>query len=232
MGRILAFDARGDAFAIAAGQYRRTRLYPELSAGNATLEMLEGQGVTQATLRAALAPGPPGLLTGSGHGRAGALFGDAFDLVLNVDRFRRHVPELPGSIVHLLACKSARELGRALVAAGAAAFIGYDSDFYYDERCPELFFACDAEIVRGLANGLGVGAALTRARASFAAAIERLRREGKPYAAAMLQFNLNHLCGPDRDAAFGDPGAVLATIPRDEISEERERTRPTRGSRP
>ncbi len=208
--RVLTFDSRCDAFASAAGDYRRRVLYPDLVSTGARLISLAGPGATRAGVLDALASPQLSLFTGSGHGRSGAFFGDLFELVFNADPFDRCVPRTArGVVVHLLACKTARELGRAFVAGGTAAFVGYDSDFYYDEACPEIFFACDAVIDRALVAGLPVGAALAEARRAFAASIADLRRAGEPHAAAMLQFNLNHLCGPDRDPAFGDPKAVL-----------------------
>lgn len=189
-GRIVVGDARWDEFARAARAWRRERLYPQL----AEVDLLDEACLSRTALQVALGREQPRALSLSGHGRADALFGDAFELLLSADPQRPRLPaELRGVVVHLLACKCAQRLGPALVAAGAAAFIGYDDDFLYDVDAPEDFFECDAEIVRALASGLAAEDAVERARRRGARAVARLRAEAEPYRAAMLQFNLEHL---------------------------------------
>lgn len=208
--RIVTFDARWDAFSRAAREYRRGVLYPSLAAAGAQLEPVAGDLLDRTALTA-LGDKPCSLLTGSGHGRAAALFGDEFALVLNADPLDRRIPAaaLQGAVVHLLACHTACLLGPALVAAGTAAFLGYDDEFRFDPACPEVAFACDAEIDRALVAGLSAGGAAARARAAFTRAAADARSRGDKELAAMLEFDRDHLRGPDDDSALGDAGSVL-----------------------
>ncbi len=114
--------------------------------------------------------------------------------------------EVRGKIAHFLTCYSALQLGPDFVKNGCVAYIGYDDQFVFDPGSADVFFECDGEIDRALADGLTVGDALARSKAMFAQRIEQL---GDTLAASQLAFNLAHLCSPVDNPKWGDAQARL-----------------------
>lgn len=196
-GVVLA-EARWDSFSRTAGACRRALLDPRLPAPRRIATERLSRAALQSVLGSAPTADPPsgGLLSLAGHGRSETFFGDAFETLLSADPIRpRLPPELRGWTVHLLACRCARRLGPALVAAGARGFVGYAGDFVFDPAAPESAFALDTELVLALAAGLPPAAAIAHARAwSAHAAVEECRR-GEFQRAGLLAFNAEQLRG-------------------------------------
>jgi hypothetical protein len=75
-----------------------------------------------------------------------------------------------------------------------------------------LFFECDGEIDRALAEGTNALDAARRALDKYDASISSLRASGDEaslYAAAMLEKNRDMLCSPHTGGEYGDPSAKI-----------------------
>lgn len=153
------------------------------------------------------------LLSLFSHGSAGTLEG-CTKAPLYVEAECATYPEVPGAVIHLLACESLLELAPALVAAGADAVIGYsepfalvytpaDADEIAQGRLPASIasaLACDNQVLLALAGGESVASAVEAAK-SWAAS------EGERLAAAATQVRLTE----DGLRAFAARQANLAT---------------------
>jgi hypothetical protein len=101
-------------------------------------------------------------------------------------------------------------LGPDFVAKGCTAYFGDDENFTFQTAYSDVFFACDAEIDRGLADGLNAAAVYERVLSVFNQEIAKLRSAGKLYVAATLEFDRDHWrCPSSGGPPWGDPAAKL-----------------------
>ena len=101
------------------------------------------------------------------------------------------------------------KLGADLVEKGCKAFFGYDEEFSFSRKYGDLFIECDAEIDIAIAEGNTASQAYIRAIQLYNKYIKEFDEKGLATQVALLQYNRDHLCAPDRDARWGDPNAKL-----------------------
>jgi hypothetical protein len=152
-----------------------------------------------------------GYLTGVGHGFYTTFTGHFYDPIFEVGNFSS--AEARGKIVHLLSCKTARDLGPDFVRNGCLAYFGYDEDFAFSTADQDVFFECDSEIDRAFADGLTAEEVYDRVKALFTQRVAQFRAQGKQLEAATLELNLDRLrcpSSPPGANAWGDPKAKLS----------------------
>jgi len=67
------------------------------------------------------------VVIGVGHGEPGRFYGDRNQLLLDVSS----IPDVRGKVIVLVSCQTARQLGPALIAAGAGSYIGFLEDLVW-----------------------------------------------------------------------------------------------------
>lgn len=152
-------------------------------------------------------------ISGSGHGVYDAFKGYQDTIIWHE---ATPLPRLKGVIVHLLSCQAARQLGKAMVDAGARAFWGYQENFrflrkksppadrYTDTSAkPAIFMDCliDIGILRGKTPSQ-----------IYQDVIDHVNKETSnlgpfDFNRAVLNHNLRHLVCPA--VHWGDRNATL-----------------------
>ena len=147
-----------------------------------------------------------------------------------VDELRQspsETPEVPGAVIHLLACSTMPDLGQALVAAGAQAVVGYSAPFSFvddaDKHSATLASSttsaleCDAQILYALALGKNIDEAVAASKAweqeektRLIQTAERMRSDAPPFLSlvwrlAVMTNNSANL------AVAGDHAATVTT---------------------
>ena len=206
--RVVTIDSTHEAVVELCRDFRLAQVFPELTGEGLTLQRFDGPQATRASVAPALAAADVNFVTASGHGVEHRFTGQDGLSLLEVGQYAPG--EAEGKIVHLLACLTGQQLGADLVANGCTAFFGYDVVFVFPLGQPELFLECDAEIDRALAAGKTSDEAYREAFNAFTLRIEQLMALGKPYLAAALAFNRDHVCAPSVDARFGSRSARVA----------------------
>jgi hypothetical protein len=118
--------------------------------------------------------------------------------------------EVVGTIVHFLACETARELGPDFVRNGCRAFFGHDAIFSYLPQWAATFAECDAAIDLALSSGASAAEAFRQAIERFNDHIHTFQLLGSEYTAAILEVNRDLLRSPSTNICYGDPNATLA----------------------
>ncbi len=212
----LAIDSNWDVNTASASSYRRANVHSYLNGRNITVKELSGSNANAIDAKAAAATPGVVYITGVSHGRNDAFTGQDEDPIFDTRPYDASV--FGGKIVHFLACNTAYLLGPSLVRDGATAFFGYVGAFAWPDShttdYAELFFDCDADIDRGLADGMTAGAAAQKALAKFDATIAKLRsgNSASIYAASVLQTNRDMLRTPLHGRAFGNKDATLTPL--------------------
>lgn len=206
MTRAVCIDSDDEVVTGICTAYRDQHIYP-LLAPQLGMTRLTGAGATRAALSRELSAGGVALITGSGHGFSNRFTGQHREAVLQIGQYAPI--EVAGSIVHLLACETGQALGANLVANGCHAFFGYDETFVFPVEVAPLFLEADSQIDLTLAAGRTAQEAYDAAVRMFNRHIRRLLVLGKPFLAAVLARNRDHLCAPTKDPKWGNPHASL-----------------------
>jgi|SRR5450631_962009 len=213
--RTVAVDSTWDDSTQIASAFRRTHVHPYLATKGLKVNELTGQSADRAHATVAVKSPAITYVTGVSHGRNDAFTGDNNLPVFDTEAYP---PEMfRGKIVHFLACNTAYLLGRTLVKqAEAGAFFGYVGPFAWPsdaaDKSAAIFFDCDGEIDRALADGATAAEAGQRAIAKFDQQIAALRALGDAnslHTAAMLECNRDKLRSPCNGAEYGSRNATL-----------------------
>lgn len=197
MSSFLAIDSYGGNDIAPMSQYYEANVYPYLESKGLNKSPLFGPLARAAYVGPAAADPIVSLLVGVGHGTYTSFLGFQEEAVFSVGAYSPN--QVESKIVHFLSCETAQKLGPDFVGNGCVAYVGYDENFTFDPNNGNIFFQCDAEFVLGLADGLTVGNAVTRAKNAYAQAISNLMTQGTPNSietAQWLQYNLLHLRSP------------------------------------
>lgn len=207
--QVVAMDSDYDEITASARRYRDAEIYPQLEAEGFELVHRQGRMARRHWIVRSATQSGTRFLTGVGHGQPDTFTGDMGMPVFEVEGYPQGA--VHGRVVHLLSCQTAIELGPAMVEDGCLAFFGYDRNFiaYTDERFADIFWECDGEIDRALAEGNSAGEAYRRAFELYDAYSEALRDAGHDAVAAALEFDRDHLMAPSVDPMFGDTDARL-----------------------
>lgn len=206
-GNVLAIDSDFDNATRMGRSYRDRELYPYLSGRGCQLVSCQGNLAKRTYVSTeAMKPGIV-LISGLGHGNARTFTGQGLDAIWEVGNYLSS--EVDGKIIHLLSCKTAIELGPDMVAQGARAFFGYNEDFIFYFRRADVFFECDSQIDKLVANGQQAGNVYHNVIALFEERIDDLIEMGDDGAANALLEDRNSLCGPGLHSMYGDPAAKL-----------------------
>jgi hypothetical protein len=208
MSAFLAIDSYDGDEIGAISAYLENSVYPYLQSRGFTMQSFFGPLARPEYVGpAASGPGIT-LLTGGGHGNYDAFLGFHSQPVFAVGAYSP--AEVSGKIAHFLSCENGKQLGPDFVTNGCLAYIGYDENFVFDPADADRFFNCDAEFLRGLADGLTVGQAVEKTRNLFTQTIDDLTAQGSTDAANLLAYNLAHLRSPLDGAQWGSPDAKLS----------------------
>jgi hypothetical protein len=190
--------------------YLEANVYPYLQSKGFTMAPCFGP-LARPHYVASAATGPDvKLLTGAGHGTYTSFTGFQGEPVYAIGSYAAE--QVRGRIAHFLSCENAKELGPDFVTNGCLAYIGYDENFTFDSVFGDIFFKCDSEITRGLADGLTVGEAVTRAKDLYTKTIAALMAQNtveSAEAAHRLQYNLLHLRSPLDGPRWGSTEAKV-----------------------
>jgi hypothetical protein len=120
--------------------------------------------------------------------------------------------EAQGKIIHLMSCLTARQLGPDLIDKGGRAYFGYEESFVFmhtlgvsdplNDSIADVFFQCDSEIDRLIADGLAAGEVYDGAKALF-------RDKQEYYLAIDSDVAMTLLQDHDALKIFGDLEALL-----------------------
>jgi hypothetical protein len=204
---VIGIDADFEPITKAASDYRQTNVYPYLEQKGFTVQHLQGSMARRTYVAPAARQANVYFITGLGHGSVESFTGDFYDPVFSVGNYSPE--ESGGKIVHFLSCETARSLGPDFTRHGCRAYFGYDENFSFQPDTADLFFDCDAEIDRAIADGLSAAEVIQRVRGVFDKHIAELRAQGSNYKAATLEFDRDHLRSPADGNQWGDSSARL-----------------------
>ena len=206
-GNILVIDSDFEGATRAGRNYRDQNVYPYLSGRGFKVIRCQGNLAKRVHVFAEVMKPGIVLVSGLGHGDARTFTGQGLDPIFEMGNYTSS--EVNGKIIHLLSCKTAIELGSDMVAQGARAFFGYNEDFIFYFRRADVFFECDSEIDKLIANGEQAGNVYHKAIALFEERIDDLVEMGDDAAANALLDDRNSLCGPGLHSMYGDPTAKV-----------------------
>jgi len=204
---VIAIDADFEPITKSACDYRQKNVYPYLESKGFTVQHLQGSMARRNYVAPAVRQSNVQYISGLGHGSDGSFTGDFYDPIFSIGNYSPE--ESTGKIVHFLSCETARSLGPDFTLHGCRAYFGYDENFSFQPDTADLFFDCDAEIDRAIADGLEAAAVIERVRAVFDKHIAELRAQGSNYKAATLEFDRDHLRSPVDGKQWGDVSAKL-----------------------
>jgi hypothetical protein len=207
MSTFIAIDSSYATDIQAASSYREAKIYPYLQSKGFNLSPFFGPLARRGFVAPVAASPGVSLLTGAGHGTYSSFLGFNLEPIYAISGYA--AAEVSGKIAHFLSCENAFQLGPDFVRNGCVAYVGYDENFAFDPDFADLFFNCDGEIDRGLADGLSVGDAVGRSKNLFAQTIADLNASGNTRAASILTVNLTHLRSPLDGPQWGDSDAKL-----------------------
>jgi hypothetical protein len=206
---VLAIDSNWDTITKVAFNHRQAHVYPYLESKGFSIERCQGSLARRFYVADEAKKSNVTFITGVGHGLYNLYTGD-HGVVNVIFQIGRYFPEeASNKIVHFLSCQTARDLGPDFVMNGCRAFLGYDENFTFFMAEADIFFECDSEIDRAIADGATVEQAHQRAVQKFNKAIAEMLAKGKPYVAAVLEFDRDHLQSPATHSRWGDRNASL-----------------------
>jgi hypothetical protein len=204
---VITIDSNFEPITKAGCDYRQKNVYPYLKGKGFTVQHLQGSMARRNYVAPAVRQANVQYISGLGHGSYESFTGDFYDPVFSVGNYSPE--ESTGKIVHFLSCETARSLGPDFTLHGCRAYFGYDENFSFQPDTADIFFDCDGEIDRAIADGLDAGAVIERVRAVFDKHIAELRAQGSNYKAATLEFDRDHLRSPADGKQWGDASAKL-----------------------
>ncbi|WP_431113332.1 LamG-like jellyroll fold domain-containing protein [Variovorax paradoxus] len=226
-GKLLLIDAdvAEDPATQRTYQQRSEYLYPAVTAStfNKVQSRLFQSQMKREPVKTALQSFDSGYVSASGHGMAYYLLGwyvsgtdGPLEEVIGTSGAAKFTPAEPkGKIIHFFACNcgymgtSSPGLGRALVAAGAVAFFGYNEPYAISTKFTKAFCAPDIEIDLQMIKGKTCAEAYSASIAKYDRTIKNLREQGETDAAAALERNRNALVSPSTDPVYGRSDARL-----------------------
>ncbi|HEY9702504.1 MAG TPA: hypothetical protein V6C58_08665 [Allocoleopsis sp.] len=226
----LGVDSSYDEITTLAYNYRQTHVYPYLQEKGFLIARCQGKLARRPYVVLALKQhNNIKYITGNGHGSADAFTGEQFAPIFWLENY--HPSEVTGKIIHLLSCKTAIELGADMVSNGCLAFFGYNEDFVIEPATSDVFFECDSEIDRAIADGLNMADVYQRVKTLYEKRIKEYKDKwsesllGKDILQtkilkntfSLLQINLNHLCCPFIDSRWGDTNISINSEYNQEI---------------
>ena len=203
---ILAIDSAWDPATKTVAEYRKKKLYPYFSKQGLKLTRLAGRLAMRILFRVRAQRKAVLFITGMGHGSERVFTGHDCKTLLEVGNYAAQ--EVENKIIHLLSCKTGAELGPDTVKNGAIAFFGYAEDFIFVEGREGVFFECDCEIDRAIAEGLTVAEVHDRVVARFEYEIDVLAAQDD-LISGRLNANLQCLRSPVTSKLFGRRNAKL-----------------------
>jgi len=137
----------------------------------------------------------PKLIFGFGHGMPYAFTGDNANEMIFWSIW--DLSYLEGSIIYLLSCHTAADLGKRMVNKGAAGFAGYLNEWHYlgttwgdpmKTTLGKTFFESGTELAKGLIDGLSLKDAVDRAINKYNSWIEYWEESGNPFASEVIKW--------------------------------------------
>jgi hypothetical protein len=213
--KVVAVDSTWDENTSAATQYRVSNVYDYLNQNGYPVDALAGEDANQQKAEQEAKTDGIVYITGVSHGGSDRFTGDQDRPVFETGNY--DPAAVRGKMIHFLSCNTALFLGRNLInPGGAVAFFGYNGPFAWPDeggtQYSDIFFSCDAEIDRALADGKTASQAASQAIQGFNDQIAILKGRGDDSslrAAAMLEKNRDLLRSPYHGPEYGDANATL-----------------------
>lgn len=204
---------------------------------------LRGSDANPDKINAAIAEIDPALFTGLGHGNECVFTVECQTLYMSVKSGSHskctrdiNLDKMRGRVVHLVSCVTAVELGPALIANGARAYIGYRDSFWFftgttpcGGRDVQSVFLAEFQVEASLMAGLSVGQAYRDSQArndqeveywttgegrnhQYAAELARILRINKGIQTLLGDADAT-VCTPTLSLSFGLTELALGMLP-------------------
>ena len=174
--KVIAIDSISDDLTFRVYRYRMRNLYTDLEKEGTIIEYCPTGQSLENTLNTS-GDWPVYFLTGSGHGNPDTYF-QSGDTNLFCRTNLSSVPSLNGSIVKLLSCECAQDLGRILVEEkGVVVFIGYNRIFWANLNILDDLLEFDLVIDRMVLNGLPPKEIYRKVQEKYNQAISNLKNK-------------------------------------------------------
>jgi len=193
-----------------AATYRKRHVIPCFPSKRIRPIVLTGVNDTRPNFAAACRRRWVVYISGVGHGSPTVYTGYRHSRLWEACRY--DPLEVKGKIIHLLSCKTARELGPDLVKKGACAYFGYFENFTITWNHPNVFWKCDSSIDLALCRGLNATQAAKVALRVYNAWIRRMRSIHGP-TATWLTWDRDALRSPLHGRQYGDNKCTLRRLP-------------------
>jgi hypothetical protein len=204
---VVAIDSNHDPATTAAFNYRQQNVYPYLEEKGFVIERCQGKLARRIYVASAARQPNVEYLTGVGHGSYDTFTGDYNNPIFTVGNYSPE--ECKDKIIHFLSCQTAAILGVDFVKHDCRAFFGYDIDFVFITKNADVFFECDSEIDRALAEGLTAEEVYDRVYTLYTNRAEESFEQGDLNTFKFLEVDRDHLCAPSVDKRWGKPEAKL-----------------------
>jgi len=207
--KIIAIDSNWESITEAAYDYRQANVYKHFKIRGFKIVRAQGSNADETYVEAQLTSRKGKkivYITGVGHGNYDRYTGHNGDVVFQVGDNRKLVNN---RVVHLLSCRTARDLGPDFVNDGCKAFFGYTENFSFYWGFEDIFFRCDSEIDKRFAYGATANIVYNKTKNIYEEAVDALIDEGHFYVAAVLQEDLDILRCPSIHANYGDKNARI-----------------------
>ena len=206
--KIVAIDSNYEPVTKAAYEFRQEYVYPKFTIQNYKIIRNQGISANRTSVKDNLMCYKDiKYITGVGHGNYNLYTGHRGNIVFKIGDYL--TKEVKGRVIHLLSCRTARDLGPDFVEKGCLAFFGYTENFTFYWGYEEIFFRCDSEIDVAFASGSNAKKVYENTKKIYEDAIDELNDGGHYYIAAILQEDLDILKCPSIGSEWGNETAII-----------------------
>ncbi len=206
--KIVAIDSNWDSITKTLYEFRQRYVYPEFKTRKYKIIRNQGKKANRTSVKDNLMCFKNiRYITGVGHGDYNLYTGHNADIVFEIGAYLPK--EVNGRVIHLLSCRTARDLGPDFVKKGCTAFFGYTENFTLYPGFEEIFCRCDSEIDLAFVTGSNAKKVYENTRLIYEDAIDALNDGGYYYQAAILQEDLDILRCPSIGSEWGNETAII-----------------------
>ncbi len=206
--KIAAIDSNWEPATKAAFDFRQINVYPIFKTANFKIIKNQGNNANRSSVKDSLVCYKNiRYITGVGHGNYNLYTGHNGTIIFKIGGYL--TKEVKDRVIHLLSCRTAKDLGPDFVKKGCLAFFGYIENFTFYWGYEEIFFRCDSEIDLVFASGSNAKKVYENTKKVYEDAIDALNTEGYYYITAILQEDLDILRCPSIGSQWGNENATI-----------------------